>query len=280
MVLMRLGLALSVFFTAIAGTLGAAIWAYVIGSKAGLKGDAEQILFYGLIITVLELGGFIALMVQGQRKRRELEKFSELVRYGGTISSERLGSFGPLGVQLDAILKELSDASDRKSVRIASLTGLLRAVMDLMERSLVVVELDGRVVAASRPVTEADAFSELKIGESRISEFLPEADLRVVLEEADRTHATVERKEHLSFIPVFSVSGEITHFLVDLGKKGAKDLITSMIQTTRAGLMRKTEPGKDGDTRGGLFRAIKDRLTKGKKHPPADSNPDVDAPQA
>jgi hypothetical protein len=238
MILIRFGHLALVMVLAIAGTLGSAVWAYTIAMHAGLKGDAERVLFYGLLLGAFELVSFLLLLGLARRKGREFGNLTELVRYGGSISNERLETFGSFGVQVMSMIRELSDSSDRKSIRIASLTGLVRAVVELTDREILIIGLDGRIVAASESLADLPAFEGLRVGVSSLSDFLPEMELQSVLEEADRSHGIVERKEHVSFIPVYSVNGEITHFLVELGKKGALEAIAEMLQT------KKTSSGK------------------------------------
>ncbi|PKL08386.1 MAG: hypothetical protein CVV51_09225 [Spirochaetae bacterium HGW-Spirochaetae-7] len=264
MVLMRLVYVVAVLGLALVGGVGASVWAYLVGMDAGLKGGAESVLFFGLILAGLEAFGLFLLVVGSRRKGKELETLTDLVRHGGTIADSRLESFGFLGVQLRSILHELSDASERKSVRIASLTGLLRAVMDLVERPLLVIGLDGNIVAASKGVTGNEAFAEMKAGESKIGEFIHDVDLRAILGEADRAHAPVEREGHMTFIPVFSVQGEITHFLIDMSKKGAIDRIASIIQGKKPA--RKPGDGSAGDKpRGsGFISALRARFGRPK----------------
>ena len=144
-----------------------------------------------------------------------------------------------------AILKELSDASDRKSLRIASLTGLLRAVLDLSDRPLAVLSLDGKIQEISAAALQEPRFHAIQRGETDLAEVFDTLDLRSVLQETDRTHAPVERADLGVFIPVFSVRGEVAYFLVDLSKKGVLDRLFNFRKTPSATAQRG-----DGGTRG------------------------------
>ena len=262
MSLVRLRYVMALVGLALIASLGSSVWAYRIGMAAGLKGDAETMLFAGLVLSALEAGGLLLLIAGSRRKSHELETLTDLVRYGGTISDGRLDSFGVLGRQLKSILRELADASERKSLRIASLTGLLRTVMDMVERPLLIIGLDGRIVASSKGADDDESFSEPKIGESKIEEFVEGIDLRVILGEADRSHSVVERAGSMLFIPVYSVNGEITHFLVDMSKKGALGVISSYIQGKDAARRKnhETEPRRKRET--GIMGILRKRFIK------------------
>jgi hypothetical protein len=259
MILIRFGHLALIMLLAFAGTLGSAVWAYTIAMAAGLKGDAEQVLFYGLLLVVLEIISLLLLLGFAGRKSREFGNLTDLVRYGGSISDERLGGFGAFGMQVKSMIRELSDSSDRKSIRIASLTGLVRAVVALTDRAILIIGLDGRIVAASETLADLPVFEGLRVGVSSLSDFLPEMELQSVLEEADRSHGIVERQEHISFIPVYSINGEITHFLVELGKKGALEAIADMLQTKKPPNSKKTAdeaPTRPGRSIGQRFRSL------------------------
>lgn len=262
MSLVRLRYVVMLMCLALLASVGSSVWAYTIGMAAGLKGDAETILFVGLLVSLLEAVGLFMLIAGSKKKSKELETLTDLVRYGGTISDGRLDSFGTLGSHLRTILRELSDASDRKSVRIASLTGLLRAVMDMVERPLFIIGLDGRIVASSKGIDDNETFSELKVGESKIDEFVEAIDLRSILAEADRTHSEVDREGSMVFIPVFSVQGEITHFLVDMSKKGAIGSISSYIQGKEMARRKKHEAESTRKRGNSFFSTIKKRFIK------------------
>lgn len=262
MSLMRLRYVVLVIIMALIASVGSSVWAYKIGIVAGLKGDAETVLFVGLVLSALEVAGLLLLIAGSRQKSRELETLTDLVRYGGTISDSRLDSFGMLGSQLKSILRELADASERKSVRIASLTGLLRAVMEMVERTILIIGLDGRIVAASKGIDSDASFSELKIGASKIDEFVEGIDLRAILGEADRSHAMVEREGSMSFIPVYSVNGEITHFLVDMSKKGALEVISTYIQSKDAARRKKHDSEPKSNREGGILGALRRRFIK------------------
>jgi hypothetical protein len=267
MILVRFSQLVAILVLAFAGTLGSAVWAYTLAMRAGMKGDAEQVLFYGLLLGVFMLVSFLVLLAFARRKSREFETLADLVRYGGSISDERLDSFGFFGVQVKSMIRELADASERKSIRIASLTGLVRAVVELTDRSILIIGLDGRIVAASESIIEVPAFTGLRVGVSSIAEFLPELELQSVLEEADRSHGIVERQEHVSFIPVYSVNGEITHFLVELGKKGTLEAIAEMLQAKKSPNGRKAREDAVPLQRAGLGKRFRDYFSGGRPKP-------------
>jgi len=262
MALMRLRCVVFVISLSLIACVGGSVWAYRIILSAGSKGDAETLLFLGIMASAIEATALLLLILDSRRKSKELDALTELVRYGGDVENSRLERFGSLGLQLRAILKELSDSSARKSVRIASLTGLLRAVMDMVERPIMIIGLDGRIVASSRGIADNEAFADLRTGESKIGDLVAGIDLRAIFSEADRTHSAVEREGSMNFIPVYSVQGEISHFLLDLSKRGAMGAISSFMQG-KEGFRRKAHEAAPGrHQKGGFLGALRKRLMR------------------
>ncbi|HAE22036.1 MAG TPA: hypothetical protein DCG47_06910, partial [Spirochaetaceae bacterium] len=235
--------------------------AYRAAIGAGRKGDAELYLFAGLLLGTLLALSFVFSLLGANRRKKELENFADLVKHGGSISETRLARFGAIGEQMKFILSALSEASDRKSARIASLTGVVREVVELSDKSIFVIGLDGRILTASRPILEAKPFKDLRIGASNFADFFPDLDLRAVLEEADRTHSIVEWQDGLSFLPVYSINREIGHFIVSINHKSLLESIGSLIQKARSSQKQITEDG-DAGKRQGFLRAMKGLFRK------------------
>lgn len=218
MLLIRPRTAVLVILVSIASTLAAALWSYSYNAAEGRKGPAETMLFIGLAACAAELLLAAGMAAESRRRRTDLDSVAELVRSGGNLPYDRLERFGPVGERIRLIFQDISDVSERKSARIAALTGLLRAVLESVEIPMLVVGLDGRVVEASHGARSDERFADLRVGHSRLVDFFADADPGSVLQEADRSHAAVELKDGGLLYPVYSVRGEISHFLADLSE--------------------------------------------------------------
>ncbi|PKL24435.1 MAG: hypothetical protein CVV47_08270 [Spirochaetae bacterium HGW-Spirochaetae-3] len=259
MIMVKTTALLALAVIGMAATLGASIGAYVLSVSLGSKGPAETILFYGLIASALEAVLTASILAGGKRKRRELEGLSDLVRYGGSLSQKRLAGFGTIGDNIYAIVGELSDASTRKSERIAALTGLVRSAMESSEGALLAIGLDGRIIAYSREAAEQEAFAGVRIGESMLTEFFPDIALGSVLEEANRSHVAVKREGPVTFMPSYSVNGDIAHFLVSIGSKSVLESLAERLQGRRD---QAEGSGKKKTVREGMLGSLFGRKTK------------------
>lgn len=261
--MIRLSTVLAIAFGGLAGTVGASLAAYSAATDAGRKGDAEIFLFAGLVVSLCLVLGLVLALLGASRRRMEIEAIADATKHGGSISDARLERLGPIGRQIRSILSGLADASDRKSARIASLTGLLRAALAESEKAMLAIGLDGRIIAASSPLASSKAFAGLRVSEATLGEYFPELDLRAVLEESSRTHRAVERAGGLSFIPVYSLKGEIGHFLVLIGHKSILESLERMVQGARD--LRRNEPEAGASRRPGPLAALRGAL---KRKPP------------
>ena len=228
MILVRVRFTILLLLISLTVTIGAGAWSYGVAKSAGFKGPAETTLFLSLCAAAVQLFLGVALFRQAGRKRREMDSIADAVRYGGNLPAERLARFGPLGERILLILKDLSEAGERKSERISSLTGLLRVALSLVEEPVLVVALDGRVLEASKGALEDDRFKDLERGKTAVEDFLPEAQMSSILQEADRTHAAVMAPGKAVFYPVYSTRGQIAHFLVDFTKAGIRDFLNGL----------------------------------------------------
>ncbi|HRZ88462.1 MAG TPA: hypothetical protein P5117_03155 [Spirochaetia bacterium] len=234
MILVRVRYSVFLLAISLGATVGAGVWSYSVAAAAGMKGPAETSLFLALCAAAVQILAAAELFRQARRKRRELDSIAGAVRYGGILPAERLDRFGPLGDSIRRILKDLSDAGERKSERIASLTGLLRASLALVETPVLVVSPDGLVQEASKGAREDSRLPGLETGKTRVEDILPEAQMRAVLREADRTHQAVELPGHLTFHPVYSTRGQIACFLADLGRTGIRDFLGGLGERKQA----------------------------------------------
>jgi hypothetical protein len=261
MILVRVRYSIFLLAVSLGATVGAGAWSYSVAVAAGLKGPGETSLFLALCAAAVQVLAAVELFRQARRKRRELDSIADAVRYGGILPAERLDRFGPLGDSIRRILKDLSDAGARKGERIASLTGLLRAALALVDAPILVVGPDGLVQEASKGAREDSRLSGLETGMTRIEDLLPEAQMRTVLREAERSHAAVETAGHVTFHPVYSTRGQIACFLVDLGR----DLGRSGIREFLGGLGERKPSPESAAKRPNFLGRVLNRFGRGSK---------------
>lgn len=196
--------------------LAAAMYAYNIGMQANEKSSAETILFVGFIIAAAHLLLSIGLFVHAYKRKKDLAKFTELVRMGGNISEKKIARFGSLGTQIKTMLQNLNDISNKKSLRIAALNGLQKSLLDLISEQIFIVDLTGTIIDMSKTLKEKSGTYPISL-----TDLLPSADIKIIFQNAQRTHAPIIDDDNTVFFPIFSTLGDITFFIVDISKQSS-----------------------------------------------------------
>ncbi|ADD72287.1 hypothetical protein TPSea814_000138 [Treponema pallidum subsp. pallidum str. Sea 81-4] len=213
----RLLVVLIVSFLSILFSAG---YAFRIGMLHAHKGSAETILFYGFVAAAFHFILSLYLMLHAHHKKKELLKLADMLRYGGSIGESHFKKFGVLGTQIQFLLKELLALSAQKSLKIAALSGLQRALTELIPTPVIIIDLNGTILdmtkGARKRVQRADKTLT-------IEHIFPATDSTRAVQEAEKTHTPVEQEGGIVFIPVFSAVGNISHFLVDISKQPASD---------------------------------------------------------
>ncbi len=197
--------------------LAAAIWAYNVGTLSGIKSDSELILFLGFIFAGLQLLLFISLFLHAKKKHKDFLSLMEIIKAGGIISDKKAKKVGVAGIKLKESLAIAHEITSKKSLKIASLNGLLNTMVNFIQDPVLVVNLTGEIIAGSAAAKEKITFSP----DLNLSDCFPQLSVKDAFTEASSTHLPVEQEGKIVFFPVFSTIGDISYFLVDLSKEAA-----------------------------------------------------------
>ncbi len=197
--------------------LATAIWAYIVGSSCGIKSNSELVLFLGFIFAGLQLIASITLLLYSRRKQRDFFSLMEVIKSGGILSEEKAKRIGNIGLELKSSLMVAHDITAKKSLKIANLNGLLKALVECIKDPVLVVNLNGEIMDASPAAKEKIEFKP----ELNLSDCLPSLSIKEAFKEASATHLPVEQGNQIIFFPVFSTIGDISYFLVDISKESA-----------------------------------------------------------
>ena len=155
-------------------------------------------------------------MIGAIKKKKDFFTLMETIKSGGILSKEKIKKLGSAGLALQEALEASSTITAQKSLKIASLNGLMRSLISMIDIPIVVVNLNGEIIDASQKIkTEKNYNKDLNI-----SDLIPQVNIREAFKEASISHLPVEQGDNL-LIPVFSTLGDITYFLIDTSKHGA-----------------------------------------------------------
>ena len=196
--------------------LGTAVWGYKIGMKYGLKGNAELVLFLGFIGAGLQLITSISILLYAQKKQKDFYMLMDTIKSSGMLSEKKAKILGSAGIELQKALTTAHEITMQKSLKIASLHGLVKILTEMTDQQLLIISLTGEILEAS---SKAQTETNLKKGDD-ITNFFPNLDVRLALKKASVTRLPVEQDDKIIFIPVFSTIGDISFFIVDISKQG------------------------------------------------------------
>lgn len=219
--------------------LATAFWAYFVGMRVPLKGDSELVLFLGFILSLLQLIIIINIIIGAVKKKKDFLSLMETIKTGGILSEKKVAKLGSAGFFLQEALSVSNTITAQKSLKIASLNGLIKSLTDMIDLPVVIVNLNGEIVEASQKIkAEIDYNKDLNI-----ADILPQINIREAFKEASTTHLPVEQGDNI-LVPVFSTIGDITYFLVDTSKHGAlSKLINNFMPPKKEETSKQTKKG-------------------------------------
>ena len=222
----------AVFFSFVL-ILATAIWGYKIGMQSSIKSDSELVLFFGFIGAGVEFCLLIAMLIYAQRKENDFLMVVKAIQLNGILSDSRARKLGNLGVMLQEALNDAYQITAQKSLKIAGLNGLVDELLLIIDRPLLVVSLTGEILHFSAKAQEKTG---CKQGDS-LSEIAPGISLKEAIQNAVHSRTAVQQDTHIVCMPVFSVTGTLSFFLVDLSEQP----IVSKVMENVKHLMQKTD---------------------------------------
>ena len=236
MIIIKKGKLIAAVFFSFLLILLVAIWGYRIGMQSQLKSASELILFFGFIAAGLQFVLLIAVLVYAKQKENDFLMLTKAIQLNGVLSESRAKKLGNLGFALQEALDEAYKISEQKSVKIAGLNGLVSDLLHIIDLPLVVVNLTGEILDFS---PKAQASTGCKKGDL-LTEIAPSISIKEAFQKAVQTRAATQQGEDALCHPVFSTTGTLSFFLVDLSQQ---PIITKVMENVKH-LMQKTEMEK------------------------------------
>ena len=93
-------------------------------SQEELKIRSETVLFLSIVLSVVILLVFGLILLRSRNISRELDKITEMTRYGNFSFEESLRRIGPLGDKIRQLNQRLIELNQMKTLRISSLAAI------------------------------------------------------------------------------------------------------------------------------------------------------------
>lgn len=224
MIQVRRRLLVALLLSCLGAVLYLAIRGYLEMHRASRVTQAETILFLGIVFCVLILLLFAAVQLKSSSVLRELDKLISLAQQGSFPLEAGLRRLGPLGGKIRALQGGIQELSERRSLRISSLSGVLDFLLNNTELPLLVLDLTGTIESASRGFLERNKKQAAELLGRHIAEVDPQVSFHELLAgmERDRAPAGQPGKDGLVYYPVYNKRAQLANLIAVQGQEELK----------------------------------------------------------
>jgi PAS domain-containing protein len=235
-ILVRRRLLFVLLGSCLAAMLYLAIRGYLEAGRAQRVDQAETTLFLGIVFCILVLLLFAAALLKSFNVLRGLDKLISLAQAGSGSIEESLRRLGPLGGKIRLLQGQIQELSERRSLRISSLSGMLDFLLNNTELPLLVLDLAGRIEAASRGFLERNKKQTEELLGRHIAEVDPEVSFPEVVAGMEREHAPAGQpgKDRLVYYPVYNRQSELANLIAVQGTQELR-LVRAEASEARSG---------------------------------------------
>ncbi len=166
--------------------------------------DKQNILFWGIVVILIQIVILFGLILRHEKILKELEKIAELKELDQPHVQKILKRMGSVGSALYSLLKELNELLALRTYRIQSLNQVLKILCEDSPNAILVSDAMGSVLGQSRKMKEKLA-SHPKGQSDNIKDFFPAMNLAEVLNAMEKTRGPWDDREGtgLYCTPVF-----------------------------------------------------------------------------
>lgn len=193
-------------------TAALGIYGYkAIGTGAGGAFAGQEFLYVALLLVVLEILAFARVFVRSRNIERELDKLIEITRFRGLSSAHNLNRLGPIGSQISRLYDQLNALSERKSLKIGSMSELIEFLMNNVSVPAIAATVDGKVAYASRLLSERMKRGKNELIGDRVDELAPGIQFSEIVAELERVHSSIERKAERTAMTFYPIRNRDNH---------------------------------------------------------------------
>jgi signal transduction histidine kinase len=187
-----------------------------------LKIRGETVLYLSIVFAVAILLAFSLVLLRSRNIFRELDKISDMTRYGNFSIEGSLGRIGPLGEKILQLNQRLTELNAMKSLRISSLASINAFLLNNSRLALLVTDITGKITNASARCLEKLKKETGEVVGRYVTEVLPELDYQSAIGKIEKQHGELELsdlKESPTLYPVFNSKNELSNIICILGKE-------------------------------------------------------------
>ncbi len=232
MILIKRAVLLAFGILAAAAALFVGIYAYhlVVASIPAASGSdaasaaktiAESVLFSAIVVATLIILAVAAIVGRSLFLTRELDKIVGMSRYHDFSPEASLKKLGAIGDRLSALYRNANAISESKSLKISALSELDTFLVLNLPSPVVIADLTGRIVHASRSFEEKVELDRNQLLDANLGTVIEGLPWNEVEMELLRRRIPVSRKTdlgELTFFPIENRADEIAYVVCSLEK--------------------------------------------------------------
>ena len=191
-------------------------------TQGELKIRGETVLYLSIVFSIAVLLSFTLVLMRSRNIYRELDKISEMTRYGNFSIAGSLGRIGPLGEKILQLNQRLTELNAMKSLRISSLASINAFLLNNSRLALIVTDITGKISNVSARCLERLKRETGEVVGRHISEVLPELDFQSSIARIEKQPGELELadlKESPTLYPIFNSRNELSNIICVLGKE-------------------------------------------------------------
>jgi len=233
-----------------AGVLFFGIRDYLLITRSGswsqeeLKIRGETVLYLSFVFSAAILLAFSLVLLRSRNISRELDKISDMTRYGNFSIEGSLGRLGPLGQKILQLNQRLTELNAMKSLRISSLASINAFLLNNSRLALLVTDITGKITNISARCLEKLKKETGEVVGRHVTEVLPELDFQTSVSKIEKQPGELELsdlKESPTLYPVFNSKNELSNIICVLGKEEIVTKIAKLAEERSKPISRVTK---------------------------------------
>jgi PAS domain-containing protein len=175
---------------------------------------------------------FALVLLRSHSISRELDKITEMTRYGNFSIGGSLQRIGPLGEKIGQLNQRLTELNTMKSLRISSLAAINAFLLNNSRLALLITDITGKITRVSARALEKLKVEANEVVGRHITAVLPELDFQNAVAKIEKQKAELELADvNLSptLYPVYNSNNELSNLICVLGKE---EIVTKIAKHT------------------------------------------------
>lgn len=191
-------------------------------SQGELKIRSETVLFLAIVFSVIILLAFVLVLFRSRNISRELDKITEMTRYGNFSIEGSLRRIGPLGEKIGQLNQRLTELNTMKSLRISSLAAINAFLLNNSRLALLITDITGKITRVSARALDKLKIESTEVVGRHITAVLPELDFQTAVATIEKQKTELELSElsqSATLYPVYNRNSELSNLICVLGKE-------------------------------------------------------------